>query len=95
LRLLKVSFQNLIPPRWPTRVFAVELMRRIIAMCRQSGTSPTHFDLAAARIFVRSGNKGKELSFFYWYYVESNFEIFCQKFKVLSELDYWKIRYCL
>nr|CAB3252346.1 HEAT repeat-containing protein 5B-like [Phallusia mammillata] len=50
--------KNVITPRWTTRVFAVELVRRIIAMCRQSDSNPAHFDLAAARNIVRGGKNG-------------------------------------
>ncbi|CAK8692902.1 unnamed protein product [Clavelina lepadiformis] len=53
--------KNVILPRWPTRVFAVDLIRRVIAMCRQSDANPAHFDLASARNIVRSGKKGEFL----------------------------------
>jgi hypothetical protein len=34
-------------PRWPTRVFAIDCLLRVIVACE---TDKTHFDLAAARI---------------------------------------------
>lgn len=36
-----------VQPRWPTRVFASECVRKIIAACEQS--NPVHFDMLAAK----------------------------------------------
>ncbi|XP_039260448.2 HEAT repeat-containing protein 5B-like [Styela clava] len=47
-----------IPPRWSTRVFAVECVRKITTACRQPGAPPAHFDLQIARSVVRSGGEG-------------------------------------
>jgi len=55
----QIRFQNVISPRWSTRVFAVELVRRIISMCRQAGAEPAHFDLVLARSIVRGGAGGE------------------------------------
>ncbi|XP_044741309.1 HEAT repeat-containing protein 5B isoform X2 [Chrysoperla carnea] len=38
-----------VQPRWPTRVFAAQCVRRIIASCKSSNASPAHFDLHAAK----------------------------------------------
>ncbi len=37
----------LICPRWPTRVFAIDCLLRVITACE---SDKTHFDLAAARL---------------------------------------------
>lgn len=50
--------QDSIPPRWPTRVFAVECVRKVTSACRQPGAPPAHFDLTTARNHVRSGLPG-------------------------------------
>lgn len=42
-----VSSHPAVQPRWPTRVFAAECVRRIILTCEQ--TSPIHFDLLMAK----------------------------------------------
>uniref|UniRef100_A0A8D8UIW2 HEAT repeat-containing protein 5A n=1 Tax=Cacopsylla melanoneura TaxID=428564 RepID=A0A8D8UIW2_9HEMI len=49
-----------IMPRWPTRVFAAECVRKIIAVCVQTGNM-AHFDLALARELVASKNKSDYL----------------------------------
>ena len=38
-----------IHPRWPTKVFAVETLSRVITACESSALREYHFDLAAAR----------------------------------------------
>lgn len=50
------SKKNCIQPRWPTRVFAAECVRRIIATCQSA--SPAHFDLQLAKELHLSKNKG-------------------------------------
>jgi hypothetical protein len=39
----------LLAPRWPTRVFAAQCVRRVIDMCAASPHAAAHFDLAKAR----------------------------------------------
>lgn len=43
----KDSGQSNVQPRWPTRVFAAECVRRIIATCESA--NPIHFDLIQAK----------------------------------------------
>ncbi|KAK6641234.1 hypothetical protein RUM44_012943 [Polyplax serrata] len=43
----EASSHSAIQPRWPTRVFAAECVRRLIAACQ--GDEPAHFDLALAK----------------------------------------------
>jgi HEAT repeat-containing protein 5 len=50
-----------VAPRWPTRVFAIECMRKIMAACEGNDN---HFNLAAAKALRLSG-KGKSLNYFY------------------------------
>ncbi|CAB3385925.1 Hypothetical predicted protein [Cloeon dipterum] len=38
-----------IAPRWPTRVFAAQCVRKIIASCHSSAQAEIHFDLAKAK----------------------------------------------
>lgn len=45
-----------VQPRWPTRVFAAECVRRLIAACRAS--KPVHFDLALAKDMQFTKTKG-------------------------------------
>lgn len=45
-----------VQPRWPTRVFAAECVRRLIAACRAS--KPAHFDLAQAKDMQFTKTKG-------------------------------------
>lgn len=54
-------------PRWPTRVFAAESLRRIITACRTSN-KPQHFDLALAKEMQQTSNTG--IIFFYFVSVE-------------------------
>ncbi|XP_065200390.1 HEAT repeat-containing protein 5B isoform X2 [Planococcus citri] len=51
--------KNSIQPRWPTRVFAAECVRRIITTCQAAG--PAHFDLQLAKELNLSKNKGDYL----------------------------------
>lgn len=53
------SKKNSIQPRWPTRVFAAECVRRIITTCQTAG--PAHFDLQLAKELNLSKNKGIEI----------------------------------
>uniref|UniRef100_H2Y0W9 HEAT repeat-containing protein 5B n=1 Tax=Ciona intestinalis TaxID=7719 RepID=H2Y0W9_CIOIN len=52
--------ENVIQPRWPTRVFAIELVRRIISMCHSS-SDEAHFNLEQARNVVRNEGTGDYL----------------------------------
>lgn len=45
-----------ISPRWPTRVFAAQCVRRIIAACVND--KPAHFDLALAKEVQATKGKG-------------------------------------
>lgn len=38
-----------VQPRWPTRVFAAQCVRRIIVACKTPQASKSHFDLQAAK----------------------------------------------
>ena len=42
-----------VAPRWPTRVFAIECMRKVMAVC---DGNDNHFSLAAAKALRQSGN---------------------------------------
>ena len=46
-----------IHPRWPTKVFAIETLSRIITACESSSLSKHHFDLATARERKTSSKK--------------------------------------
>ncbi|KAI5731689.1 hypothetical protein M8J77_014389 [Diaphorina citri] len=51
-----------IMPRWPTRVFAAECVRKIIAVCMSAVPGPNpHFDLALAKELVATKNKSDYL----------------------------------
>lgn len=50
------SKKRCVQPRWPTRVFAAECVRRIITTCL--AVSPAHFDLQLAKELHLSKNKG-------------------------------------
>lgn len=43
----ETSTRSLVQPRWPTRVFAAECVRKIIAACESAGNA--HFDLIQAK----------------------------------------------
>ncbi|XP_059488458.1 HEAT repeat-containing protein 5B isoform X2 [Neocloeon triangulifer] len=47
-----------IAPRWPTRVFAAQCVRRIIASCHSSPQADKHFDLAKAKECHLSKSRG-------------------------------------
>lgn len=49
--------KNCVQPRWPTRMFAAECIRRIINACQTS--SSAHFDLQLAKELHLSKNKGE------------------------------------
>jgi len=49
-----------VQPRWPTRMFAAECVRRLIAVCRTS--KPAHFDLSIAKDMQFTKAKGMVLS---------------------------------
>uniref|UniRef100_A0A1B0GJ56 HEAT repeat-containing protein 5B n=2 Tax=Lutzomyia longipalpis TaxID=7200 RepID=A0A1B0GJ56_LUTLO len=48
-----------IQPRWPTRVFAAECVRKIISSCENS--NPAHFDLHMAKEYQLTKSKGDYL----------------------------------
>jgi len=60
-----------VAPRWPTRVFAIECMRRVMAVC---GSDENHFSLATAKALRQSG-KGQ------------NYFIICSKTQSCSQLS--------
>lgn len=45
-----------VQPRWPTRVFAAECVRKIIVACE--GNRGAHFDLAVAKEMQLTKNRG-------------------------------------
>ena len=45
----------IVAPRWPTRVFAIESLLKIISACE---TDPVHFDLVKAKV-MKVRNKGE------------------------------------
>lgn len=50
-----------ISPRWPTRVFAAQCVRRIITAC--ANDKQVHFDLTLAKEMQNTKGKGRFLSF--------------------------------
>lgn len=58
----EASSHSAIQPRWPTRVFAAECVRRLIAACQ--GDEPAHFDLALAKEMQFSKSRGRDLSYY-------------------------------
>lgn len=48
-----------VQPRWPTRVFAAECIRKIITTCEN--TNPTHFDLIQAKELQMTKSRGDYL----------------------------------
>lgn len=47
-------------PRWPTRVFAVQCICRIISTCHKECDSSPHFNLSLAKELSFTNNKGIE-----------------------------------
>lgn len=47
-------------PRWPTRVFAVQCICRIISTCHKECDSTPHFNLSLAKELSFTNNKGME-----------------------------------
>lgn len=47
-------------PRWPTRVFAVQCICRIISTCHKECDSSPHFNLSLAKELSFTNNKGME-----------------------------------
>lgn len=45
-------------PRWPTRVFAVQCICRIISACHKECDSTPHFNLSLAKELSFTNNKG-------------------------------------
>ena len=50
-----------VAPRWPTRVFAIECMRKLMAVC---DGNENHFSLAAAKVLRQSGKGLATLTLF-------------------------------
>lgn len=48
--------RSTVTPRWPTRVFAAQCIRKIIAAC--DNDIPAHFDLALAKEMQSTNGKG-------------------------------------
>lgn len=71
----------LIAPRWPTRVFAAQCVRRIIASCATSPQAAAHFDLARAKEEHLTRSRGGQ------YFIETFNHKYVQIIYVLSELD--------
>ena len=44
-----------VAPRWPTRVFAIDCLLKIIAVCDSSANVDVHFDLVMARVAKEQG----------------------------------------
>lgn len=55
----KESTHPAVQPRWPTRVFAAECVRRIISTCEAS--NPVHFDLLQAKEIQMTKSRGDYL----------------------------------
>uniref|UniRef100_H2Z3U9 HEAT repeat-containing protein 5B n=1 Tax=Ciona savignyi TaxID=51511 RepID=H2Z3U9_CIOSA len=55
-RTRQLPDSNVLQPRWPTRVFAIDIVRRLISMCHSS-SDPAHFDLEIARNIARKETK--------------------------------------
>ncbi|XP_075228223.1 HEAT repeat-containing protein 5B isoform X2 [Lycorma delicatula] len=53
--------RGVVQPRWPTRVFAAECVRRVIAACQSSRNTPAHFDLALAKEMQLTKSRGDYL----------------------------------
>jgi len=47
-----------VAPRWPTRVFAIDCMRKVMSVC---DGNENHFSLATARALRQAGGKGDYL----------------------------------
>lgn len=52
------SSRATIQPRWPTRVFAAECVRRIVVACQACRNTPAHFDLAIAKEMQLTKSRG-------------------------------------
>lgn len=50
-------------PRWPTRVFAVQCICRIISTCHKESDSAPHFNLSLAKELSFTNNKGNLMSY--------------------------------
>lgn len=57
-RALGDTKRTQIAPRWPTRVFAAQCVRRIISTCLTSPHSDAHFDLARAKDCQHTKSRG-------------------------------------
>lgn len=56
---MEEKYHVTIMPRWPTRVFAAECVRKIIFVC--AGADKAHFDLALAKEYMTTKNKSDYL----------------------------------
>lgn len=52
-----------VQPRWPTRVFAAECVRRIIMACHSARGTSAHFDLALAKEQQLTKSRG---GYYHW-----------------------------
>ena len=52
-----VNPNNFGPPKWKTRVFATEILRKIISTCASSSLKEYHFDMSRAREKTSSGKE--------------------------------------
>ncbi|XP_054269957.1 HEAT repeat-containing protein 5B-like isoform X2 [Macrosteles quadrilineatus] len=50
-----------VQPRWPTRVFAAECVRRIVVACQACRNTPAHFDLSIAKEMQFTKSRGDYL----------------------------------
>ncbi|XP_039288533.1 HEAT repeat-containing protein 5B isoform X2 [Nilaparvata lugens] len=50
-----------VQPRWPTRVFAAECVRKVIAACQGHRNNPAHFDLTLAKEMQLTKSRGDYL----------------------------------
>uniref|UniRef100_A0A1B6GMZ3 HEAT repeat-containing protein 5A n=1 Tax=Cuerna arida TaxID=1464854 RepID=A0A1B6GMZ3_9HEMI len=55
------SSRAVIQPRWPTRVFAAECVRRIVVACQACRNTPAHFDLSIAKEMQLTKSRGDYL----------------------------------
>lgn len=62
-----------ITPRWPTRVFAAQCVRRIVAVCISN--KQAHFDLALAKEMQLSKGKGRIFQFYHWRIIFQSFSL--------------------
>lgn len=56
-------------PRWPTRVFAVQCICRIISTCFKECDNAPHFNLSLAKELSFTNNKGRIKGFFILFFL--------------------------